>query len=68
MALMNCPECSKEISDKAENCPKCGIKINKTDFEKKYSFGMKVEIFIGIIVVISTIWALKWSGILYYIF
>ncbi|CAK7025569.1 zinc ribbon domain-containing protein [Saezia sanguinis] len=28
MALINCPECNKEVSDKAETCPNCGIKIN----------------------------------------
>ncbi len=24
MSLINCPECNKEISDKAEFCPNCG--------------------------------------------
>lgn len=28
MALINCPECSKEISDKATACPHCGCPIN----------------------------------------
>ncbi len=27
MALINCPECNNEVSDKAEICPKCGIPI-----------------------------------------
>lgn len=27
MALINCPECGKEISDKAPACPKCGCPI-----------------------------------------
>lgn len=27
MALIKCPECKNEISDKAENCPKCGYPI-----------------------------------------
>lgn len=27
MALINCPECGKEISDKAGNCPNCGCPI-----------------------------------------
>ena len=27
MALINCPECSKEISDKAKNCPQCGFPV-----------------------------------------
>jgi tellurium resistance protein TerD len=29
MALINCPECSREISDKAEACPQCGCPIAK---------------------------------------
>ena len=28
MALINCPECNKEISDKALSCPNCGLPIN----------------------------------------
>lgn len=27
MGLIKCPECQSEISDKAENCPKCGYPI-----------------------------------------
>jgi len=29
MALINCPECKKEISDMAESCPNCGFPIAK---------------------------------------
>ena len=29
MALINCPECGKEISDKATYCPNCGNPINQ---------------------------------------
>jgi RNA polymerase subunit RPABC4/transcription elongation factor Spt4 len=28
MALINCPECNKEVSDKADMCPNCGYPIN----------------------------------------
>lgn len=28
MALINCTECGKEVSDKAANCPNCGAPIN----------------------------------------
>ena len=33
MALINCPECGREISDKATNCPNCGcpVKSNLSD-------------------------------------
>ena len=27
MALIKCPECGAEVSDKAEACPKCGYPI-----------------------------------------
>lgn len=29
MALINCPECNKEVSDKTFKCPNCGYTINK---------------------------------------
>ena len=28
MALINCPECGKQVSDQAKNCPDCGYPIN----------------------------------------
>ncbi len=27
MALINCPECKKEVSDAAPTCPNCGVPI-----------------------------------------
>lgn len=33
MALIKCPECGKEISDKAISCPGCGYPIYKTEME-----------------------------------
>lgn len=30
MALIKCPECGKEISDRAQACPQCGCPINDT--------------------------------------
>lgn len=36
MALINCPECNTEVSEKADNCPKCAYPINKdTPFLKR---------------------------------
>lgn len=29
--LINCPECNKEVSDKAEICPNCGYKLQKLE-------------------------------------
>ena len=31
MALIKCPECGKEISDKAKSCPHCGFPIEQKD-------------------------------------
>lgn len=31
MALIKCPECGREISDKSEQCIHCGYKLEKTD-------------------------------------
>jgi predicted amidophosphoribosyltransferase len=29
MALIKCPECSNDVSDKTEKCPKCGYEFKK---------------------------------------
>lgn len=31
MALIKCPECGKEISDKAAACPNCGMPLRRED-------------------------------------
>ena len=31
MALITCPECGREISDRAEACPNCGFPITKSE-------------------------------------
>ena len=36
MALINCPECGREVSDKAVSCPKCGYPI--CDFIESFDF------------------------------
>lgn len=29
MAIVNCPECDKEVAEKARDCPHCGHRLNK---------------------------------------
>jgi uncharacterized OB-fold protein len=41
MALVKCPECSSEVSDKAESCPKCGFPLAKE--EATESQGGKIQ-------------------------
>ena len=38
MALIKCPECGKEISDKAENCPDCGYPLTQKKTRKVFVF------------------------------
>ena len=35
MALIKCPECGKEVSDKAVACPNCGLGIREYFEEEK---------------------------------
>ena len=44
MALINCPECGKEISDKAISCPNCGVPPSKeiSQLEKKNEEQMEI--------------------------
>ena len=53
MAMIQCPECGKEISDKALTCPNCGVPINmempvKVTFATPSSFKVapKLEIYV----------------------
>ncbi|MDR2027073.1 MAG: ORF6N domain-containing protein [Prevotellaceae bacterium] len=35
MSLINCPECSRKISDSAANCPHCGFPVGSVKNEKE---------------------------------
>ncbi len=56
MALINCPECGKEISDLAKYCPNCGFQIKREekDFRKKLvlMLGLAFIIVFGVILFI----------------
>ncbi|MBT2685314.1 hypothetical protein [Bacillus sp. ISL-37] len=57
MALFECEECSKEISDKAKVCPYCGV-----EFSKSNSFAFKYRWIIYGAVVLVFIWILNLQG------
>ncbi len=38
MALINCPECNKEVSESVTKCPHCGYKFQKKKKEKRIIF------------------------------
>lgn len=43
VALINCPECGREISDKAVSCPNCGYPLVDTSVAKLLKDDVKVE-------------------------
>ena len=58
MALIKCPECGREISDKAKRCPECGRELHKVksksrEISQKYkmliSFGVFILVIVGIL-------------------
>ncbi|NQT78011.1 MAG: zinc ribbon domain-containing protein [Bacteroidetes bacterium] len=62
MALVNCPECGKQVSDSAPTCPHCGYQLIDDEPVKyaqpkkfKLSFRGKVGIILGIVIVIIMI-------------
>lgn len=44
MALINCSECGKEVSDKALSCPNCGNPITPTDLSASTNQKVEVEL------------------------
>lgn len=36
MALIECPECKKEVSNQASNCPNCGYPLSEMKMRKKW--------------------------------
>ena len=57
MTLIKCPECGKEISDKAKKCPHCGIKCkNENEIKTRNEFDkIKKSNNYSIVVVISNV-------------
>ena len=43
MALFNCPECGKQISDKAEKCPYCGLPSSYFNIKKDDAISEKID-------------------------
>jgi hypothetical protein len=50
MALINCPECNKEISNTAKTCPSCGYRLTEKKYKKIIIPIILVAMFIGLIV------------------
>lgn len=59
MAMIKCPECGKEISDRAENCPNCGFILKK---KNKLLIPMLVLIVLVIFVVCGYVFFVNDKG------
>ena len=53
MALIKCPECGKEVSDKAKACPNCGFEVALLQLQNKVfiKIGLKKETTLANIVI-----------------
>jgi hypothetical protein len=60
MAIISCPECSKDISDKALTCPHCGVSVKKNQDKKINNIALTVVLAIAASVLVygfaATIW------------
>jgi len=59
MALINCPECNKQISTKAVSCPHCGYFLSTKKKKNTWSIFWFILIFGGIIIVTYELKTLK---------
>ncbi len=46
MALIKCKECDKDVSEKAENCPNCGVAIKERKNQWPLAIASGVILFI----------------------
>ena len=47
MALIKCPECGREVSDRADSCPNCGCPVKKTSPVGTVKIKMPSDIVVG---------------------
>lgn len=68
MALITCPECGHNISDKAKVCPNCGAPtpsaIEKKESAKAAARAIAIKIFLAVMtvaVIAAAVWYNSWS-------
>ena len=44
MALIQCPECKKEVSDRAEKCPNCAYPLKDTNSDQQDDNVLTIEL------------------------
>lgn len=56
MAIVNCKECGKEISDMAQTCPHCGVVIKKDTFSKEMTALKRIAIVLIIVLLLLIVY------------
>lgn len=59
MALINCPECSAQVSDSALKCPKCGVQLRKP---KRGFFGKLIKWSFIVFNILMIFWLFSYFG------
>lgn len=64
MAMMICPECGKEVSDRAFSCPGCGYPLHKRTAipQKRLLYLVAIVLAVALLLVSFTQTSLFWSG------
>ena len=53
MALIQCPECSKDVSDQSQHCPHCGYQLKGMTFDEKKKMSQLIGKILGGILLIG---------------
>lgn len=68
MALITCPECGAQVSDKAHTCPKCGHPFVHTERSSAVGGRITAIVIVSIIAFILALFALigtcNWKSVL----
>lgn len=59
MALIKCPECGKEVSDKADSCPECGYPISRRSVPQESSRKNKSKIIAAIFAIVLLVFSVS---------
>ena len=65
MALIVCPECNEQVSNKADNCPNCGCPIKggflgKAGTERTLNTGCLIIIFVVVVLFLLGLCSRMW--------
>jgi multisubunit Na+/H+ antiporter MnhE subunit len=56
MALIKCPECGHQVSDKATSCPSCANPIKATTIQATGKKWKGLQVLAGIVFAIGVVW------------